>query len=397
MIPTTRALSPLRYAVAATLARTVVEGAAITFVLVGTDRDVTPLRLGVLTACTSAPQVVTAPWLGSRLDRAARPAALLAALVTVIGAGIGVIGAGLGVVPIAILCLVAVGWSVAEPAVMGGLSGIGSRSSSGDGRFETADATSYGAAAVAGQAVVALAVLAAGPWTAVAVLVALALAAAVLVSGLPLLPAPIEEASGGHVRAALGLIGRDPELRSMTVLTTISMSAFGGLALAAVGVAKANGRDADAASVAVLAMAIGAVAGSLSSRRLGVAAHPVAWAYGAVATVGLSFGLAAVAPWPAVVALFAVAGFADGPLLTATFAVRTTRTPLRVRASVYTIAASAKIAGSALGAVVVGALVASADTAGVVVLAVAQILALVGAAVTGVGAPAGTTVVNDSR
>ena len=123
----------------------------------------------------------------------------------------------------------------------------------------------------------------------------------------------------------------------------------------------------------------------------------MAWAYGAVATVGLSFGLAAVAPWPAVVALFTVAGFADGPLLTATFAVRTTRTPLRLRASVYTIAASAKIAGSALGAVVVGALVASADTAGVVVLAVAQILALVGAAVTGVGAPAGTTVVNDSR
>ena len=55
-ISTTRALSPLRYAVAATLARTVVEGAAITFVLVGTDRDVTPLRLGVLTACTSAPR-----------------------------------------------------------------------------------------------------------------------------------------------------------------------------------------------------------------------------------------------------------------------------------------------------------------------------------------------------
>ena len=296
---------------------------------------------------------MTAPWLGSRLDRAARPALLLAALATVIGAGIGVIGAGLGAVPIVILCLVAVGWSVAEPAVMGGLSGIGSRSSVGDGRFETADATSYGAAAVAGQAVVALTVLAAGPWTAVAVLVTLAFAAAVLIVGLPLRPVPVEEASGGHVRAALGLIGRDRELRSMTVLTTISMSAVGGLALAAVGVAEANGRDADAASVAVLAMATGAVVGSLSSRRLGVAAHPVAWSYASVATVGLSFALAAVVPWSAAVALFAIAGFADGPLLTATFAVRTTRTPLRLRASVYTIAASAKIAGSALGAVVV--------------------------------------------
>jgi len=340
---------------------------------------VSSLRLGVLAACTSAPQVVTAPWLGARLDRATRPAVVLAFLVAVLGVGVGLVGTGLGRAPFLAVLAVAVMWSVAEPAVMGGLSGVASRSAAGDGRIETADAVSYGVAAIAGQGLVAGVVLFASPVAIVAVLVALGTIGAAAVARLPLLGASSRSTGDRPFRAGIAALVGDPELRAVTVLTTISMSAFGGLALAAVGIAERHGRPPAAGAALVLALACGAVPGAMLARRLGATARPLAAAFVSVAVVGRAFAFA-FGPWWLGFVGFALAGFADGPLLAATFASRTARTPPDLRASVYTIAAGAKIAGTAVGAVVVGAVIDGRPRAGITILVAFQLVALVAGA-----------------
>ena len=76
------------------------------------------------------------------------------------------------------------------------------------------------------------------------------------------------------------------------------------------------------------------------------------------------------------IAAVALAGVADGPQLTAVFAVRHREAPARLRAQVFTTAASLKIAAGALGAALAGHLAGSPA----VVLAVAaatQAVALV--------------------
>jgi len=55
-----------------------------------------------------------------------------------------------------------------------------------------------------------------------------------------------------------------------------------------------------------------------------------------------------------VIGAIAVAGLADGPQLSAVFAVRHRETPARLRAQVFTTAASLKIAAGSLGAALAG-------------------------------------------
>lgn len=386
--PSSPALGPWRYALVATVARGCVEAAFITFVLVGDERGVSSFSLGVLAACAAGPQVLTAPWLGARLDGARRPARTVAGLVVVIAVGIALIGGGLGRAPFALVVVVAVIWSLAEPAVMGGLSGLASRSSDGRGRIETADAVSYGVAAIAGQGLVAVLFAVWSPPVVVAVLAIAGGAAALAVSTLPVIGADelaSDRDTTPSMRAGLAAILGDPQLRQVTILTTISMSAFGGLALAAVSLAEHVGRSRDDGPILVLAMAIGAVPGALSARRIGATARPVTASFVAVAVVGLAFA-AATASWEMAIVAFAVAGFADGPLLAATFAVRTARTPASLRASVYTIAAGAKVAGTAVGALTVGAVADRDGRAGVLCMAALQAVAIALAAWSGRGA-----------
>jgi hypothetical protein len=399
-----RPLPIRRYVVAATSARMVAEGTAIAMVLVGTDRGLGSAALGVLVACWTLPQVVTAPFVGTVADRAVHPARLLGGFVSLGAVGLAAVGAGLGSVPIAALAVVAALISLAEPALMGALSGIATRSAGP--RFEAWDALSYGSAGICVQLLVGAVSAVAGPVAALGVLVAVGVAAALLVGSLPLRgardivgralrsedpadAAPADgAAAGGRGRdgrersvgalAALTLIGRDRDLRTMTVLTTISMSAFGGVALVAVDLAEHHGHPAASGSHLVLAMAIGALAGSLAWTRLPAPSRPMRTAAVSVAVVGLAFAATAVAGWAGCLVAFAIAGVADAPLLVATFATRNRRSPASVRASVYTVSASMKIAATSVGAVAAGILVGwRAGVSGPLTLAVIQAVALV--------------------
>ena len=371
-----------RYVVAATTARVVTEATAITLVLLGTDRGVSERSLGILVACWTLPQVLTAPFVGSLADRARRPARLLAALVAVGAAGIGAIGAGLGVVPLTVLCAVSAMISLAEPAIMGGLSGIATRSAGTVAGFSQWDAVSYGSAGIAAQAVVSLSASLSSPAVTVVLVVSMGALAVVLIGRLPLRPAAAhhERVRTAHV---MQLLFGDRELRSMTVLTTLALSAFGGLALAAVDLAEHLGRDAESGSQLVLALAIGSVVGSLITTRLPTPADPLRVAAACVAVIGAAFGLSAIASWPVALALFVVAGLADAPLLVATFTSRSRRSPDGARASVFTVAASLKIAATSIGALAVGFVVGTAGGgSGVVTLAVIELVALLAFAAT---------------
>lgn len=356
--PTATPLPLRQYVVTATTARIVTEATAITLVLLGTHRGISERSLGLLVASWTLPQLFTAPLIGSLADRSRRPALLLAGLVSVGGIGIGAVGAGLGVVPLAILCVVSAMISLAEPAIMGGLSGIATRSGAAVSGFSQWDAVSYGSAGIAAQVVVSVTATISTPAVTLVIIVAMAAIAAVLISRLPL-QSMAEHHQPVRTAEVMRLLFGDRELRSMTVLTTLALSAFGGLALAAVDLAEHLGRDAAAGSQLVLALAIGSVVGSLVTTRLPTPGQPLVVAATCVATMGIAFGLATLASWTVALALFVIAGFADAPLLVATFATRSRRSPQGARASVYTVAASLKIAATSIGAVAVGFVVGS--------------------------------------
>ena len=422
MGPSPRLLPIRRYVVAATSARMVAEGTAIALVLVGTDRGLGTAALGALVACWTLPQVLTAPFVGTIADRAAHPARLLGGLVALGAVGLAALGAGLGSVSIALLAVVAALISLAEPALMGALSGIATRSAGP--RFEAWDALSYGSAGICVQVLVGAVTAASGPASALAALVVLGAVAALLVGSLPLRgatevdgrdrvheatiagrgnPGAPDGADGdrasrrrarsertGGARAALALIRRDRDLRSMTVLTTISMSAFGGVALVAVDLAEQHGRSSASGSQLVLAMALGALVGSLAWTRLPAPPRPMRTAAVSVAVVGVAFAATALVGWYGCLVAFAIAGLADAPLLVSTFATRNRRSPASVRASVYTVSASLKIAATSLGAVAAGLLVGlRGGVSGPLTLAVIQVVALGAFAVSRAGAPGG--------
>lgn len=354
----------------------VAEATVIVWVLIGADRDVSDASVGLLIACATLPQIALAPWVGRRADVTARPARLLAALIVVGGTGLTIVGAGLGSAPFAVLVAGAALVAVSQPAMTGALSGIATRARHSP-TFEAWDAASYGGAAIGAQLLVAVAV---AVWTsdaALVAIVALALAATAGVGALPLPTVPDRHARRADIRTVLRSIADDRSLRAITILTTLSMSAFGGVAIAAVDIAERTGRDGDAGSQLVLAMAIGAGVGSVVCIRIRPPVAPLRQAVLSVCVLAVAFGLAAAAWWPVAIVAFAVAGFADAPLLVATFAIRNRRGPAPIRASIYTVSASMKVAATALGAVGVGLLVDRTDgPAAVGALALAQLVAL---------------------
>ncbi len=353
----------------------VAEATTITWVLVGTDRDVTEAAIGVLVACATFPQILLAPWIGRLADRSRRPALLLGLLTGIGALGFAGIGIGLGSIPIGVLFVVAVLVAVGEPAMMGALSGIASRSIDVS-KFEAWDAASYGGAAIGAQLAVVVAVALWSSSAAVLVIGLLAVVAVTTVARLPLRPVHIHLLEPTTIGSVLSFMIHDRAIRSITVLTTISMSAFGGVALVAVDLAERSGRPADAGSHLILAMAIGAAVGAVVCIRLPPPQSPLRQAVVSVFVLGGAFAASAIS-WPVAFVSFAIAGFADAPLLVATFAIRNRDTPEPMRASLYTVAASLKIGGTALGAIGIGLVAGATDGAtAALVLAALQLLAL---------------------
>ena len=357
-----------RVVAAGTLARVPSEGLALAVVFDVTARGGSVAFAGVLLALTTLPQIVTGPLGGAALDATTRPGPVLAGACAASAAAIAGFAWADSAGAVAIMAALVL--AATDPILTGGLSATFTRWADAAGSSTHAisawDGVAYNVAGVAGPLLVTVVAATAGSTAALLTLAALILPAAAVVWADPPL-----DAGGTHpglrVTAALRTMWVNRPLRGVTVASTLEAGALGGLAIAMVAAAAQHGHAAEAAGTVMTVRAVAALASSLVLTRWGhaIAAHTLVLMSIAASGTGLvAMGLV---PWWALVVLGGVVGLADGPVLVGTYRARAEGSSAGLRASVFTVGASMKLAASSGGALAAGlALADRASAAGLV-------------------------------
>jgi hypothetical protein len=366
-----------RVVAAGTLARVPSEGLALAVVFDVTARGGSVAFAGVLLALTTLPQIITGPLGGAALDATTRPGRVLAAACVAGAAAI----AGLawaesaGVVGI-LAALVLAG---TDPILTGGLSATFTRWADAAGSpthtISAWDGVAYNVAGVAGPLLVTVVAATAGSTAALLTLAALILPAAAVVWADPPLAAG-DTHPGLRVTAALRTMWANRPLRGVTVASTLEAGALGGLAIAMVAAAAEHGHAAEAAGTVMTVRAVAALGSSLVLTRWGhsIGAHTLVLV--SIAASGTGLVVMGLVPWWALVVLGGLVGLADGPVLVGTYRARAEGSPAGLRASVFTVGASLKLAASSGGALAAGlALADRASAAGLVGIGAVSLLA----------------------
>ncbi|MGE7384085.1 MFS transporter [Streptomyces sp. NPDC004126] len=353
-----------RYLAAALAARFASEGMGMAVVLLAVERTGSAAHGAFVLTAWLAPHVLAAPLAGTAAARARRPRLFYAGALAGFTVAVAALSALLGRAPVPAVLAVAVLGGTCGPVVTGGLSSlVAGLLPEGPARDRAYgwDASTYNAAAVTAPAAVSVvgAVLSAGP--AMAVLAASAALAALLAASLPYADPYADPGAGSSspdgpragLGAGLAALWRVRELRAITSATTLAFVGIGSLTTTSVLLATGLGRP-GAGGVLMTAFAAGALAGSLPLGRMtGVA--PGRLARWGMAGTGVALAAAAFTPSvPLTAAAFAVAGYCDGPLLTATLRIRSENAPAAVRPQVFTLGAGLKITAASTGAALVG-------------------------------------------
>ncbi|MFG1647942.1 hypothetical protein ACGFMK_47285 [Amycolatopsis sp. NPDC049252] len=236
------------------------------------------------------------------------------------------------------------------------------------------DAMTFTAAALAGPGLAGLLANLAGAPSALAVAVAMVAAALPVAWKLPGRPRPKAARLKEQLNSGFRVLLRNAPLRRATVTSTLSCAGIGMVTVCypLLGAAHLGGAANGALLMTVLAVA-SLLANAVFTGKTGTP-DTVVWA--STLVLAASCALAAAATGPALlIAAATLAGFAEGPQLTALFAIRHRETPERVRAQVFTTAASVKITGLALGAAVAGPLSAAGTGTCLIAAAAVQLLA----------------------
>jgi MFS family permease len=366
------------YATAATLARLADEMVGLTVALLVLSRTGSTALAGAAVAGYTLPAVLTGPLLGAWLGHARHPKLALAgnelllalvafALVTAVGRVPGVVVVGL---------MVLAGASL--PMTSGGFSSLVPRLAHGPGltRANTADALTFNIAAMGGPAVGGLIAGWFGPPAAVTVLGGFTLVAIAATLAIPLTPADAatDQRPSLWLTAKAGLrhLAVTPPLRGATLASVLSLGCVGLLVIALPRRAANLGVSAGAAGFVWAAVEVGAaLAVVLVNARLR-RFRPERVVFVTVLLYGVAVAAWSVAgTFALLVVLAVVAGFLEGPTLTAVFAARQRYTPPALLAQVSTTGASLKIGAFALGSAAGGLLVP--------VLGPAAVIAVVGA------------------
>ncbi|WP_166354785.1 MFS transporter [Phytoactinopolyspora limicola] len=358
---------PPSYIGTALLGRTAEEGAPIVIVLLALDRTGQAWLGGLLVAAMTVPHVVTGPLGGHLRDRTGRPVAVTVAAAFVVAAALAGLASSVGHLSWPFTVLIALAGGSAGPLLLGGLSSFIGGLVSPDQRpgAHAVDAATYNVAGIAGPGLGALLAALASPAAAAYTLAAVAALAALCATSLPpdgrthhlrpRTPSGGSEVAPGLL-AGFTTIWRIPILRATTVVTTLAHAGLGGLAVTAPLLAVHLGAAESTGGLFLSAVAAGATLGSLAMthrRARTLPAMPVILT--SLAVIAGSLGLAALTPSIAVAAVcFALAGFADGPLLTVTLHVRTATSPPVARTQVFMVGASLKLTASAAGAAAAG-------------------------------------------
>ncbi|MCU7726095.1 hypothetical protein ODJ79_20410 [Actinoplanes sp. KI2] len=348
-----------RYLVAAALARTADEGARVALIVLALDRTGSAAIGGTMVATLLIPHVAAAPLIGALVDRARRPAMVLAGAIAGFAAGLAIPVALLGHTSLwpSYLALAVAG--CCGPAVTGGLtSRLSELTEPGrETRAYGLDSLLYSVAGMAGPALAGMVAAAAGPGVATGVLAAAAGLGAVTTATLGFPAAGAAERRAGSVGLWDGAhaIVKERDLRVLTLTTAFGQLGPGGLAIVATALAVAAHRPARA-GLLLSAVAAGAFAGSLvwTWRPLPASRAPSVTGW-AMSAFGLPLLLAtAVRSLPVTAVLFALAGAANGPFTAALFLARNQLSAEAVRTQIFTIGAGMKVACSALGAGLMG-------------------------------------------
>ncbi len=327
-------------------------------VLTGSPSSGPALLAGIMAAAA-----VGGPLFGVLLDRSARPGRLLAVALALYAAGLAAIVMGLGRVPFALTVLLAVGAGLLGPALSGGWTSQLPRVAPPPGlpRATALDAMTFSLAALVGPALAGAVAGAAGAPAAVVVsiaLIGLALPAAWALPA-PARSAPVEPPATSVVAdltAGLRFIAHHRPLARATATSVVSCVGQGALLTCwpPLGAAVLGGADHGALLLSATA-ASALVANAVLSRRPRPPRPDTVLLGGALLLV-LAPLLAATGHPAALIAAVLLTGAAEGPQLTALFAIRHREAPERLRGQVFTTGASLKITGFALGAALAGPL-----------------------------------------
>ncbi|MBL1093746.1 MULTISPECIES: MFS transporter [Streptomyces] len=353
------------YLATAFFARLADEGTAVAVVLLAVHRTGSAAQGAFVLTAWMAPHVIAAPLVGALAPRVRHLRLCYLGALGGFAAAIAVLSQFLGRAPLPVTLAVALTGGACGPVVSGGLSSLlavllpaGARRD----RSYALDATVYNAASVAGPAVVSAVAALASPGTAMLFLGIAAALGAALAGGLPYRRAepPVSGAAPAttlrtDLVAGLVAVWRIRELRAITAATCLAFGGLGGLTTTTVLLAADRGHP-GAGGALMTAFAVGALIGSLVVTRRPPLLPDHRLATVALCGTGLALAAAALVPSPeAGLALFALAGVCDGPLLTATLRIRAAHAPPRTRAQVFTLGAGLKFTAAAVGATLVGA------------------------------------------
>ncbi len=369
---------------ASTTARLANEAARIAVVLLVLARTSSPALAGTVVGALALPALLTGPVLGAWLDRTRRRRAVFVTnqvlLLVVLIALLAVTGRAPAWVVVS-LGLVA---GVTTPVLTGGFTGLIAPLVPQPflRRAYGAEATSYNLAGVIGPAAAGALAAAASPEVAVGATAAVSFLALLAVLRVPMPTAPADPDRGslvGSVLTGLRLLVRVPELRAVTVATTLSFTGMGALPVVFPLLAVQVGQPAAAGGALFSAFALGALAGSAVLAARQTTTEPLRLAFFGITGLAVAFAAVAAAPtFLIALVLVALAGAMEGPTLASTLAVRAAHSPAALQTQVVTTAASLKFGGFAVGSALAGLVVAAYGVrVGLLALAGMQVLGLV--------------------
>ncbi|WP_026467956.1 MFS transporter [Amycolatopsis alba] len=361
------------YLTGATVARTGDELSGPALLLLGLSVDGSAATGSALLAGLTISAAAGGPLLGALLDRSPRPGRLLAWALLAYAGGLGAVLA-LVEVPAAIAVAVAAG--LLNPALAGGWTAQlpNVRGGTPLARASALDAMTFTAASLAGPGLAGLVAAYAGAPAAVAVAITLVAVAFPAAWSLPAVEAKPAKPILRRLADGFAVLFRNRSLLRATATSTVS---FVGIGVALVcypllGAQRLGNPGFGALLLTVLAAA-SLIANAVLARK---PPPPDSTVLVTTVLLGASFLLAATGDDAVTLLAAAVlAGFAEGPQLSALFAIRHREAPADVRAQVFTTAASVKITGLATGAAAAGPLSALSVTAALSAAAGCQLLA----------------------
>ncbi|KUJ68297.1 hypothetical protein ACZ90_20500 [Streptomyces albus subsp. albus] len=360
---------PKRYAIwsytgGAVAARTGDEMSGPALLLAGLAATGSASAASSLLAGLTVAAALGGPLLGALLDRSARPGRLLAGALGLYAAGLAAILAGLGRVPVAVGVLIAVCTGLLGPALSGGWTAQLPHVAPGPAlaRATTLDAMTFQLAGLLGPALAgAVAALCGAP---AGVLASGALICLALPAAWTLPPAPGSAARrragslAGDLTAGFRAILRRRGLARATAVSVLSCMGQGMLIACAPLLGAHAFGDTGHGAMLLSGIAATALAANAVLARRTRPIRPDTVLGGSTLVLAVASLLAADArPWTLIGAAL-LAGVAEGPQLSALFAIRHREAPRHLVGQVFTTGASLKITGLAVGAGLAGPLAA---------------------------------------